>query len=76
MTMIETLQPMLVGIFGIIMVLCYIYSGIEAAHRFRKDGYVEWKYFLFLSPVMLMYAIVYWCLYIVRKIIAFRNKRN
>ncbi|MDD9976001.1 MAG: hypothetical protein OXU27_18470 [Candidatus Poribacteria bacterium] len=75
--MIETLKSILLRIIGIIFILSYICWGISAAHRFREDGHVEWKYFLFLSPVMLAYAIVYWCIYIVRKVIAAsRNKRN
>lgn len=75
--MIEALKPIFLRIIGIILVLSYIYAGITAAQRFRKDGYVEWKYFFFLSPVMLVYAIVYWSLYIVAKVIAASgNKRN
>lgn len=79
--MIEALKPILLRIFGIILLFIflfsYIYQGIKAAHRFRKDGDVEWRYFFFLSPVMLVYAIVYWSLYIVAKIIAASgNKRN
>lgn len=79
--MIEALKPILLRIFGIILlfifVFSYIYEGIKAAHRFRKDGGVDWRSFFFLSPVMLMYAIVYWSLYIVVKVIAASgNKRN
>ena len=79
--MIETLKSILLSIIGIILiiilVLGYIYSGIRAAHRFRTDGDVEWRYFFILSPIMLVYAIVYWSIYIVRKIIAASgNKRK
>ena len=79
--MIEALKPILLRIFGIILLFIflfsYIYQGIKAAQRFRKDGDVEWRYFFFFSPVMLVYAIVYWSLYIVAKIIAASgNKRN
>lgn len=79
--MIETLKPILLRILGIILLFIllfsYIYQGIKAAHRFRKDGYVNWRHFFFLSPVMLAYAIVYWGLYIVAKVIAAsENKRN
>ena len=73
--MIETLKDISVRIFFLLIGVSYIYSGIAAAHRFRKDGSMP-KSFLLLSPVMLMYAIVYWSVYIVCKIIAFRNKRN
>ena len=75
--MIEALKSILFRIIGIILLLGYIYEGIKAAHRFRKEGYFDGKYFLALSPVMLVYAIVYWSFYIVAKVIAaFRNKRN
>ncbi len=75
--MIEALKSILLSIIGIILILSYIWRGISFAHRSWEDGDVEWRYFIIFFPVMFVYAIVYWSVYIVRKVIAAsRNKRN
>ena len=79
--MIETLKSILLSIIGIILIiillLSYIWWGISSAHRAWEDRDVEWRSFIILFPVMFVYVIVYWSIYIVRKVIAaFKNKRN
>ena len=75
--MIETLKSILLSIIGIILILSYICWGILTAHRLWEGEDVEWRSVGVLLPIILVYAIVYWSLYIIFKIIAaFKNKRN